>query len=195
MQDFTSETRQQEREPKGTLTPQAKTSNRMRYEAEVEVLKNQFGNIDQIREHLGLSKRRFCQLLFVDPSAFTRWEKSESGPPPWVYRALSWYLLLKEKHPLIAEQMVGLSRRNESAVKSTISEMKEESVNESTQFAHHLHQEMRKDVRKLQDQIDLLSGVVWDRNHAQIRSIGTEKLVLIGFGLLVTGALFGAFVI
>jgi hypothetical protein len=76
-----------------------KTSLRMKYEAEVQVIKKTHGNLETIRRQLGLSKRKMAQLLLVDPSAWTRWSKTENEAPPHVYRALQWYLLLQEKHP------------------------------------------------------------------------------------------------
>lgn len=76
-----------------------KTSLRMKYEAEVQSFIKREGSLEDIRRKLGLSKRKVCQLLLVDPSAWTRWVKGASGAPPHIYRALEWYLLLQEKHP------------------------------------------------------------------------------------------------
>ena len=77
----------------------AKSSHRMIYESEVVVIKRQIGELEQIRQNLGLSQRKICQLLMVDPSAWTRWLKTEGGAPPHIYRALQWYLQLVDKHP------------------------------------------------------------------------------------------------
>ncbi len=79
-------------ESKVEATPRVRTANRLKYEAEVDVIKKQFGDLESIRQELGLSRRKMCQLLLVDPSAWTRWTKE--GAPPYVYRALEWYLLL-----------------------------------------------------------------------------------------------------
>lgn len=38
-----------------------------------------------------------CQLLLVDPSAWTRWMKDESRVPPHIYRSLEWFLALNQK--------------------------------------------------------------------------------------------------
>src|SRR5262245_48633409 len=83
--------RQQDQKPK--------SSNRIRYEAEVLFLKRQNGDLEQIRQRLGLSRRKICQLLLVDPSAWTRWTSSGGEAPPHIYRALDWYLSMMEKDP------------------------------------------------------------------------------------------------
>jgi transcriptional regulator with XRE-family HTH domain len=77
----------------------AKTSLRMNYEAHVEAIKKQTGALEEVRQRLGLSQRKICQLLMVDPSAWTRWTRSGEDAPPHIYRALQWYLALNEKIP------------------------------------------------------------------------------------------------
>jgi len=84
--------------------PRAKSSVRMHYEAQVEVIKRQLGELEKIRENLGLSQRKICQLLMVDPSAWTRWTKKNENPPPHIYRALQWYMILQEKLPGLTPQ-------------------------------------------------------------------------------------------
>lgn len=76
-----------------------KSSLRMKYEAETEIIKKTHGNLEAIRRQLGLSKRKMSQLLLVDPSAWTRWTNEGGEAPPHVYRALQWYLILQDKHP------------------------------------------------------------------------------------------------
>jgi transcriptional regulator with XRE-family HTH domain len=75
----------------------AKTPMRLLYAAEVSVFKAQHGGLENIRLKLGFSRRKICQLLMVDPSAWTRWMKDEDSIPPHVYRSLEWYLALHEK--------------------------------------------------------------------------------------------------
>lgn len=82
----------------------AKTSLRMNYEAQVAVIQKQTGNLDEIRQNLGLSQRKMAQLLMVDPSAWTRWTKKGNSPPPHIWRALQWYMALKEKIPGLTPQ-------------------------------------------------------------------------------------------
>lgn len=79
---------------------------RLMYEAEVKVFRAQHGGLENIREKLGFSRRKMCQLLLVDPSAWTRWTRDESKVPPHIYRALEWFLALNQKvftQPEIAE--------------------------------------------------------------------------------------------
>jgi transcriptional regulator with XRE-family HTH domain len=70
---------------------------RMQYAAETKIFLNQYGGLENIRQKLGFSRRKMCQLLLVDPSAWTRWMKDESKVPPHIYRALEWFLALNEK--------------------------------------------------------------------------------------------------
>jgi transcriptional regulator with XRE-family HTH domain len=81
-----------------------KTPHRMQYEAQVEVIRRQTGDLEKIREKLGLSQRKIAQLLMVDPSAWTRWTKKGEPTPPHIYRALQWYLILNEKIPGLTPQ-------------------------------------------------------------------------------------------
>ena len=81
-----------------------KTSLRMTYEAQVEVLKRQLGDLESIRERLGLSQRKISQLLMVDPSSWTRWTKKGDEAPPQIWRALQWYLALQDKIPGLSNQ-------------------------------------------------------------------------------------------
>ena len=73
------------------------TSQRLQYLAHAEVVKKQLGGLEEIRLKLGLSGRKLCQLLLVDPSAWTRWKKE--GAPPHIWRALQWYFIIQEKIP------------------------------------------------------------------------------------------------
>lgn len=83
----------------GHESPRVLSAQRMKYSAEVQLIKNQYGDLEAIRKNLGLSQRKMAQLLFVDPSAWTRWTRESGGAPPHIYRALSWFLLLQEKVP------------------------------------------------------------------------------------------------
>lgn len=77
----------------------SKSSLRIKYEAEVQAVKKTYGDLEDIRRQLRLSKRKMAQLLLVDPSAWTRWTSEGGEAPPHIYRTLQWYLLLQEKHP------------------------------------------------------------------------------------------------
>lgn len=86
------------------LGPRSKTSLRMHYEAQVAVIQKQAGNLEEIRASLGLSQRKMAQLLLVDPSAWTRWTKLGNEAPPHIWRALQWYMALREKIPGLTPQ-------------------------------------------------------------------------------------------
>jgi len=75
----------------------ARSPLRLQYEAEVAVIRQKLGSPEQIRQKLGLSRRKLCRLLLVDPSAWSRWTKEPLKVPFYVYRALQWYLALIEK--------------------------------------------------------------------------------------------------
>lgn len=76
------------------------TPGRMRYQAQVDVIKKQIGDIETVRANLGLSRRKMAQLLLVDPSAWTRWVR-DGNTPAHVYRALQWYMAVSEKIPAL----------------------------------------------------------------------------------------------
>ncbi len=92
-----------ENEEKGQsgALPRLRSSQRMRYEAEVGLVRKKLGDLETIRKRLGLSQRKICQLLLVDPSAWTRWIRSGDDAPPHIYRMLQWYLALEEKYPAL----------------------------------------------------------------------------------------------
>lgn len=107
--DFELSTKDQiERELEEPLNPRSKTSLRMHYEAQVSVIKKQLGTLEDVRLKLGLSQRKMSQLLLVDPSSWTRWNRPEDEAPPHIWRALQWYLTLQEKIPgLTAQYFLG----------------------------------------------------------------------------------------
>lgn len=82
-----------------TTSPRSKTSLRMHYEAQVKVIQNQLGSLENVRLNLGLSQRKMAQLLMIDPSSWTRWTKKGDEAPPHIWRALQWYSIIQEKIP------------------------------------------------------------------------------------------------
>jgi len=64
-----------------------------------ELIKSQIGDVEQVRRSLGLSQRKMCQLLLIDPSTWSRWATGKTEPPPYVYRMLQWGLAVMEKYP------------------------------------------------------------------------------------------------
>lgn len=83
----------------GHTTTRPKTALRLKYEAEVRAFKVRYISIENVRKTLGFSRRKMCQLLMVDPSAWSRWMKDETKIPPHIYRALEWLILAEEKNP------------------------------------------------------------------------------------------------
>lgn len=77
----------------------AKTSLRMSYEAQAQVIIRRLGGLETIRIRLNLSQRKMCQLLLVDPSSWTRWISDPEKTPPHILRALEWLLLVEDKYP------------------------------------------------------------------------------------------------
>lgn len=107
----------------------SKSSNRMLYEAQIEVIKKQIGDLEQVREALGLTQRKMAQLLMVDPSAWTRWTKSGDRVPPHIFRALQWYMILQEKIPgLTPSYFIGkdLNGKADMIHQKTLSKLNEE---------------------------------------------------------------------
>lgn len=82
-------------------TDRPQSSLRIKYAAETQLIINKWGRLEDMRKTLGLSQRKICQLLLVDPSAWSRWTKNPEvdEAPPHIFRALSWYLLLLDKSP------------------------------------------------------------------------------------------------
>ncbi len=62
------------------------------YASQVEQIKDRLGDLEGIRKNLKMSRRQICQILLVNPSAWTRWTKSKKGAPPHFYRALEWLI-------------------------------------------------------------------------------------------------------
>ncbi len=92
---------------KDALKARARTALRIRYEAEASAIQKRLGGLEEIRNVLGLSQRKICQLLLVDPSAWSRWtrtDKNKSAAPPHIYRSLQWYLALQDKYPTMDPQ-------------------------------------------------------------------------------------------
>jgi hypothetical protein len=74
----------------------AKTSLRMKYEAEVQAIRKSHGGLEEIRRQLGLSKRKMSQLLMVDPSAWTRWtSQGGEAPPIFIERSIGFFCYRK----------------------------------------------------------------------------------------------------
>ena len=85
--------------------PKSKTTLRIKYEVQADFIRREIGDLEEIRHKLGLSKRKICQMLLIDPSTWTRWTTfNDSKAPPHIYRMLQWYLLMMEKHPHLHQE-------------------------------------------------------------------------------------------
>ena len=67
------------------------------YTSQVQKIKERLGDLEGIRKNLGMSRRQICQILLVNPSAWTRWTRSSQGAPPHFYRALEWLIYIHSK--------------------------------------------------------------------------------------------------
>ena len=141
-----------------------KTSLRMNYEAQVSRIQRQIGDLEVVRKTLGLSQRKMCQLLLVDPSAWSRWTKksdpNEPGSaPPHVWRALQWYMALHEKIPGLNESYF-LGTFPETAVSSFCKKERErtEKTLVEIQELSRLQRRYEGDLRRLKRRIYVLYG-------------------------------------
>lgn len=96
---------------------------RTQYLLEKERIQHEFGGLEQMRLTLGLSQRKVCQLLLVDPSAWTRWLKS--GAPPHIHQALRWLIELRRTNPAAAAIPGNLDHRMDILQSKTQTQLKE----------------------------------------------------------------------
>jgi|GEM_PF-4669542 len=106
-----------------STSPRTKTSQRLKYEAEIAVLKKEIGSLEEVRIKLGFSRRKICQLLLVDPSAWTRWTAENQDAPPHIYRALKWYLDSKTHQISRFESQIEVIEATNLALTSKISKL------------------------------------------------------------------------
>lgn len=87
------------------------------YQLERQQIINEIGELEMIRKTLGLSRRKLCKLILVDPSSWTRWTKP-GGPnaPAYIYRSLQWCLAIMEKYPESHPLVRSLSYEKENKV-------------------------------------------------------------------------------
>ncbi len=115
-------------ESKANVTERrVRSTSRLQYEAQVNSFIRQHGQIEEIRQKLGLSRRKICQLLMVDPSAWTRWTRQKDRIPPHIYRSLQWYLALEHKmltQPDLAQWFLREQRVQESAPIAEFAQMR-----------------------------------------------------------------------
>ncbi len=116
------------------------SSVRLNYEAQVNVIKGQIGDLENIRSSLGLSQRKMAQLLLVDPSSWSRWTQKGDDVPPHIYRALQWYMILQEKIPglnasyFLQKDIASLKKDIESTLTKRMDELVYNSASENDRF-------------------------------------------------------------
>jgi len=142
----------------------SKTPLRLRFEAEARVIQSRLGDLDKVRERLGLSQRKLAELLFVDPSAITRWQKDPETIPPWVWRSLSWYMELEGKEPNWAQWREWFLKKGMRDVQSAPSHSVKRPASEDELLI--LRQEIdqaRGENQKLKEQMDAKEalGLTW----------------------------------
>lgn len=151
-----------------SLNRRGKTSLRMLYEAEAAVIIKKIGPLEDVRQRLGLSRRKISQLLMVDPSAWTRWTTGETPPPPHIVRSLQWYLaLIKEQpewHPRMMFNSSGMITKKQ--LEELKQKLKEELSSESS--THSLLGPTRFEQYK-DKEISRLNKLVKDAQVAQWR--------------------------
>lgn len=155
-----------------------KTSNRMNYEAQVDVIRKQIGDLESIRGKLNLSQRKMAQLLLVDPSAWSRWTAQGESAPPHIYRALQWYMTLQEQVPglnaayFLQKDTNGLKTEIKSYTDSklnSLEDMVKQSHQEQLEYfqnlvvelkerADHIVHQSSKDILKLEDEVAILKS-------------------------------------
>lgn len=171
---------------KGQEKARAKTSLRLKYEAESRVGLQKLGGLEGLRHQLGLSQRQICQLLLVDPSAWTRWCKEESKTPPHVVRALEWYLALERKEPAFAEWREHFLKR-ESSLKAL--EDWRRQVERRVEQGQNNQETRTDDFQRLNDQIADLKTMNHELKAAlEVKAasgIGWKLISLINVGFLI----------
>lgn len=116
------------------------SSVRLNYEAQVNVIKDQIGDLENIRSSLGLSQRKMAQLLLVDPSSWSRWTQKGDDVPPHIYRALQWYMILQEKIPglnasyFLQKDITSLKKDIETTLTKRMDELVYNSASENDRF-------------------------------------------------------------
>ena len=162
----------------------AKTSLRMHYDAQTVVIERQLEGLEGVRANLGLSQRKMAQLLLVDPSAWTRWNRPGNRAPGVVWRALQWYMILQEKIPGLTPNYF-LAAAPSAVRAETLKDLKKES-------------EAREILEKRLTQLDLqLSKFESENKNLYQRLSGLEtqlKMWRVGTLLLTLTLLFSSFI-
>jgi transcriptional regulator with XRE-family HTH domain len=164
----------------------------LKYEAEVGVIRKKLGDLDEIREQLGLTQRKMCQLLLVDPSAWTRWTRDEEDAPPHIYRMLQWYLALEEKYPALDVNFwLSTVSRGEDPNKSSL---RDEKIQNLTQNLAGVSREVEALRYELANQLPEPSPTTLSMQEIESRLAlvqKRERLLLVWCALFFAGVAFG----
>lgn len=174
------ETNQNKNRSEGLLASlSTKTSRRLQYEAEVAVIRKKLGTLEDIRQSLGLSRRKMAHLLMVDPSAWSRWTKPEASVPPHIYRGLQWYMALIEKqvawHPQNSFNSGEVHKINEERLSQVQMDMNRQ-IAYLKKENNRLEEELSKRVAQIEEK-----SIDTAREHDVSVSLGWKLLVLLNF--------------
>lgn len=139
------------------------SAQKIKYEAEVQSIKQKYGDVESIRLRLGLSRRRICEELMVDPSAWTRWTQKDGSVPPHVYKTLA--LLLPKFEA---------SAKLSFIEKSEINILKNEELNSKPEVDLSHIESLRSTIGKLEAQLQ----------SREILSVGWKILLIMNFFLI-----------
>lgn len=113
------------------------------YAFEKKTIIKEIGDLEAIRKTLGLSRRKICKLLLVDPSSWTRWSKQGSDAPAYIYRSLQWCLAILDKYPEAHPLVRSLSYEKESKVDS-LSKAIQEKMSLQKDLVFDIHSDLEK---------------------------------------------------
>jgi transcriptional regulator with XRE-family HTH domain len=153
------------------------------YQVEREQIIKEIGDLESIRKSLGLSRRKICKLLLVDPSSWTRWTKLEgSDAPAYIYRSLQWCLAIMEKYPESHPMVRSLSYEKENKVDQLYKK-----IDERLSFNRSMTFELKTDL----DEMRLINQKITAANQNLKQLVwGLAGFVTLGLLILLIGQLF-----
>lgn len=180
--DFISESFQGTQIPPFSSSEKTRTSLRLQYEAEARVLRRQMGGIEAIREQLGLSRRKICQLLLIDPSTWTRWTQDEDKVPPHIYKALQWYLVSLEKYPMLHPlHQISISKEGVELEKEQWTQERQKLERKLSNLEYQMHEQRSNQLTQTNDLESLPAGT---QEKTQGVGLGWKMLLLFNTILL-----------
>lgn len=148
-----------------------KTSLRVSYEDQVELIKSQIGDLEKVRLDLGLSQRQISRLLMIDPSSWTRWTKRGATAPPHIYRALQWLMIIREQLPGLS--VIPTQNQSNTQLASQLD-------------ARFFEQQIKEEVKKREEGLDQVQLVMHDlqtrmqNQNQMIKTLIITVLLLVG---------------